>query len=326
MNPEGWMRRRRLRALARLLLISGLALFLFSILFYTSAFLFPGNGVALHSGRLSIIISFSDDPGRMPVSFNCDRTRPILVFSHLFSLGQQSAFIAIPLWIVGLPAAILLIADAWLVLRARHGNCFSCGYDLGGLPTGAPCPECGLCAEASRTPTRRELLESTLRGLRRRILWTTVISALLLAAAWAASPFYLFRYSHSGSLSIVLVHGQIHVQWFLPITGLSPQDIADEQSLAYTQSIEPLRPYGYNVPRSRRFDSGLFCVPTDTIRLNFGGAIRPIHEGRLRTLILPLWCIVLPGLACAIPLLRRSRSHRRVEPVRPVVPSEGAKP
>jgi hypothetical protein len=41
---------------------------------------------------------------------------------------------------------VLGLLAAWRRARAgRHGRCRSCGYDLGGLPAGAVCPECGTC-------------------------------------------------------------------------------------------------------------------------------------------------------------------------------------
>lgn len=39
------------------------------------------------------------------------------------------------------PLAVGLAVRRWL--RGRRGGCLTCGYDLRGLPTNAPCPECG---------------------------------------------------------------------------------------------------------------------------------------------------------------------------------------
>jgi hypothetical protein len=306
------------------LLIGGLVLFVFSIFFYTSIFYLPGNGIALHSGRLSIILSVSGDPGRMPVSFNCDRTSPTVLFSTLHSRGTQSFFFAFPLWTIGIPAAILLLADAWLVLRAHHGNCFGCGYNLHGLPAGTCCPECGRSARDSRTPTRPELIRSMLSGLRTRALWTLTLSGLLVALLWAASPLYFIRYSHDGSHSIAIVHGQMWVQWYRPHATLSPAEVAEETRLAYEPETPLSRKFGYRPPQSRHFAPGLTCVPTSQIRCNLGGTLLPIREGRLRTLILPLWALVLPLLACAIPVLRWPRSRRRARVSTTPVPSDGA--
>ena len=95
MNPDAWASRRRLRAFARGMLLAGFALFVFSIFFYSAVFFFPGNGLALHSGRLSIITS-NDTTGGMPVGLSCDRTTPVMLFKPLFVFGPQSSFIAVP--------------------------------------------------------------------------------------------------------------------------------------------------------------------------------------------------------------------------------------
>ena len=64
--------------------------------------------------------------------------------------------VAIPFRVIwlGFVADTMVYAAAWFVLfqcvhvakamaRSRRGHCRSCGYDRQGLPSGAPCPECG---------------------------------------------------------------------------------------------------------------------------------------------------------------------------------------
>jgi hypothetical protein len=44
----------------------------------------------------------------------------------------------------GAPWLALMLAIVWGVRRSRRrAGCVRCGYDTGGLATGAPCPECG---------------------------------------------------------------------------------------------------------------------------------------------------------------------------------------
>ncbi len=61
-----------------------------------------------------------------------------------------------PIW-PGLLANTAIFAAPWALLfigipllrrvtRRRRGRCVRCGYDLRGMPSGAPCPECGLAA------------------------------------------------------------------------------------------------------------------------------------------------------------------------------------
>ncbi len=56
-----------------------------------------------------------------------------------------STWLWLPLWI---PIATLLAAAlaATRTQRSRPGRCPRCGYDLRGLETGSPCPECGPAA------------------------------------------------------------------------------------------------------------------------------------------------------------------------------------
>jgi hypothetical protein len=53
----------------------------------------------------------------------------------------RNSVIVVPLWTIGVPAAI---AAAWAgrSLRRRRGHC-RCGYSLAGLADTTPCPECG---------------------------------------------------------------------------------------------------------------------------------------------------------------------------------------
>ena len=67
-------------------------------------------------------------------------------------------------------------------------ECFRCGYDLRGIASEQPCPECGLLAERSRRVTD-ELHDTRPRWLRSlaRGVWL-ILAAMLTCAAW---PFVL---------------------------------------------------------------------------------------------------------------------------------------
>lgn len=65
---------------------------------------------------------------------------------------SSSHGLVVPLWPFPLAACGLGLYGHYAVRRARRGRhgCPTCGYDLSGLPAGAPCPECG----AGRTERR----------------------------------------------------------------------------------------------------------------------------------------------------------------------------
>lgn len=67
-------------------------------------------------------------------------------FSHMFRTPREFEFSA-PLPAFLIPAA-LVTGVAWHVdrrptRRARAGRCITCGYDRRGIPSNAPCSECG---------------------------------------------------------------------------------------------------------------------------------------------------------------------------------------
>ena len=66
-------------------------------------------------------------------------------------------------WRFALPLWPLVIGLAWLAWKARSkaafrgaGLCAACGYNLGGLPPGSCCPECGHAASSAEAEPRLE--------------------------------------------------------------------------------------------------------------------------------------------------------------------------
>lgn len=63
--------------------------------------------------------------------------------TSLGALFECSFPLALPLLLIGAPAAWMWRAPLIRRTRARRGRCLACGYDLAATPTHAPCPECG---------------------------------------------------------------------------------------------------------------------------------------------------------------------------------------
>jgi hypothetical protein len=119
-----------------------------------------GPGVEYEGGlyRGSLGITRTEDllprSGRGPHHWSYTITRP-MKGSWSWSIAQRPRFsiyrgtmldqreAVIPLWIA--PAAVApLSVSAWVLHRRVRpmNSCPSCNYDLSGLPTGSPCPEC----------------------------------------------------------------------------------------------------------------------------------------------------------------------------------------
>ena len=71
------------------------------------------------------------------------------------SSGPPSAMttVMVPLWLLVLPAAaIAAIAHRRIRAAATIGHCKACNYDRSGIPSTAPCPECGHSAPKAGAP------------------------------------------------------------------------------------------------------------------------------------------------------------------------------
>ncbi|MEX2219764.1 MAG: hypothetical protein WD749_13505 [Phycisphaerales bacterium] len=114
-----------------------------------------GDSVSLKSG--TVVYLWTSDPLRQQLSGRFAmlqetrwewHTRPRatpMEWSFFRSSTAGRSIIAVPLWqpwlIVTLSGA-LLWWRRW-ARRARPGHCPCCRYDVRGLPSGVPCPECG---------------------------------------------------------------------------------------------------------------------------------------------------------------------------------------
>lgn len=191
MMPATRASSRRRRRFVRLLLLATIVLFIFSIRFYTACFVVPGNGVSMHSGLLSLVISMepSDTPGLVPPGFTCQVTDPIVVYKPLWAFTSRHVFLGLPLWVIALGAILFLARDLWIILRTRAGCCLDCGYDLTGLPRESLCPECG--------GARRNGAAATMAGKlcfkrpRVGVAMYLLAAAIALACAWS-----VFRATH----------------------------------------------------------------------------------------------------------------------------------
>lgn len=105
-----------------------------------------GRGIGIASGVL--VFSWSDTSISQRPEWVAVPHEPALYWRFSYEHGRFGLnILGVPLWVPLLAAAL---PTAWLWHRDRRGNprnlpghCGRCGYDLAGLPSGGPCPECG---------------------------------------------------------------------------------------------------------------------------------------------------------------------------------------
>ncbi len=257
---------RRARLIARLLLIGGVAVFVYSMFSYTAWFWSRGNGVVLQCGRVGVFVSVGKDPGRMPAGLTANRTEPMVSFTPLVLTTAETAFVAGPLWVLGVPAALLLVADAWLIVLARRGLCASCGYSLAGLPEGGPCPECGRVPR----PYPRTVVgvaRMAFADLGRRTFMTLGAAGAAAIVIGVASGMYGVTLNVSNTRSVALTQGRLEVY----------------RGAGYVRMGAGQRP----VPSGK---SGPFsCVPLEPMGWRFGAIWPSVKAGSSEVLAIPLW-------------------------------------
>jgi hypothetical protein len=132
---------------------------------HARGYLANGYSVDLYKG--CVLIELDNRPAERDVGSRLGRytrTEPhyLWSWSSLFASYPQGLLITIPLWLPTLPL-LLTTAAAWRLdtrarrrIRAGARPCPSCTYDLTGLPTPAPCPECGATTtDAATSPPQR---------------------------------------------------------------------------------------------------------------------------------------------------------------------------
>ena len=118
-----------------------------------------GNGWEAGWSRGVFALSTNDFLTRWSFSISTEAIQNPPVFSWWFHIESSAGnwLIIIPLWAIAVPlAGITAIAwrlDTLARRRARAGLCHQCHYDRAGLPSIAPCPECG--ASSPHSPIRR---------------------------------------------------------------------------------------------------------------------------------------------------------------------------
>lgn len=73
--------------------------------------------------------------------------RPYHISQTVFPFAASHHALALPLWLIALPALVAAAYTQGLVVgtrRADRGRCGKCGYSRAGLAAGAACPECGV--------------------------------------------------------------------------------------------------------------------------------------------------------------------------------------
>lgn len=105
--------------------------------------LFGRGSISYVTMRTGAFASFDEVPGASKkLAWRAQGGRWWLPYFE--SIKSRGTLAVAPLWI---PATLIGGACAFVVARERSrrrgGRCARCGYMLGGLPSGAACPECG---------------------------------------------------------------------------------------------------------------------------------------------------------------------------------------